>query len=34
MVPFILLRYFSIVREAAGGSQVLYFLKGCGSVDG
>ena len=30
----ILLRYFSIVRDADGGSQVLFFLKGCGSVDG
>ena len=30
----ILLRYFSIVREAARGSQVLFFLKGCGFVNG
>ena len=29
-----LFRYFSIVQEALGGSQVLFFLKGCGSVDG
>ena len=30
----ILFRYLSITGEAAGGSQVLFFLKGCGSVGG
>ena len=29
-----LFRYFSIVEEADGGTQVLLFLKGCGSEDG
>ena len=29
-----LFRYFSIVEEAVGGTQVLLFLKGCCSEDG
>ena len=29
-----LCRYFLIAGDAVGGSQVLFFLKGCGSVGG